>query len=422
MKNTFWISVISLTYIIHQICGFARFDRYSVIKAIPKRLGDIDHLTQIKHRFLNDVDFWSESNRIEDAILFDVSPRLKKNLIHYLDKNRINYTILTDNLEQWVEKERLYATESMKNEINLDSIDYERYYPFEKYVDILKYLHSKHSAATYKTIGSTIEGRMIPAMVINNDRDVKKNAVVFECGIHAREWISHASCLWFIKELLSGDGKKLLDKYEFHFIPILNPDGYVYTFTHNRMWRKNRRRNYFGLSVACDGVDLNRNFDINFCRDLAARSMCSQAYCGSYAFSEKETQSMRDYVLELNKTAKIDAYFALHSFTQLWMYPYGFTSYEPRSIGQYRKLSKLAVEAIRNTHGKTYRWGSIFETMRYLVSGASLDWIESQNLADFSFAIELRDTGEYGFLLPANQIRPTSEEVWSAIEVVLLNI
>lgn len=40
-----------------------------------------------------------------------------------------------------------------------------------------------------------------------------------------------------------------------YILPVLNPDGYEYTHTHDRMWRKNRAQ--YG---ECIGVDLNRNF------------------------------------------------------------------------------------------------------------------------------------------------------------------
>lgn len=41
-----------------------------------------------------------------------------------------------------------------------------------------------------------------------------------------------------------------------HIVPILNPDGYEYTHTCDRMWRKNKAKH----GGVCVGVDLNRNF------------------------------------------------------------------------------------------------------------------------------------------------------------------
>ena len=49
----------------------------------------------------------------------------------------------------------------------------------------------------------------------------------------------------------------------------------------------------------------------------------------------------------------------------------------------------------------------------YVASGGSLDWTLGELGIPYSYAMELRDTGEFGFLLPEDQIIPTGEEVWA---------
>ena len=51
--------------------------------------------------------------------------------------------------------------------------------------------------------------------------------------------------------------------------------------------------------------------------------------------------------------------------------------------------------------------------MLYIASGGSIDWTLGEAGIPYSFGMELRDTGRYGFILPADQIIPTSEEVWA---------
>ena len=54
---------------------------------------------------------------------------------------------------------------------------------------------------------------------------------------------------------------RLLLTTEIWVIPVANPDGYEYTFTNERLWRKNLRDNDGdGEITLADGVDLNRNF------------------------------------------------------------------------------------------------------------------------------------------------------------------
>ncbi len=51
-------------------------------------------------------------------------------------------------------------------------------------------------------------------------------------------------------------------------------------------------------------------------------------------------------------------------------------------------------------------------------SGASVDWAYLRGIK-YSFAFELRDTGKYGFLLPADQIVSTARETWYALRYIM---
>ena len=49
------------------------------------------------------------------------------------------------------------------------------------------------------------------------------------------------------------------------------------------------------------------------------------------------------------------------------------------------------------------------------LSGCADDWMSSKAKM-IGYAIELRDTGDTGFLLPPDQIIPVGEEIWAAME------
>ncbi len=113
-------------------------------------------------------------------------------------------------------------------------------------------------ASTY-TAGQTYEKRSMEVMVLRTG--TSKRNVWIDCGIHAREWITSATCVWIIDNLINHHRKNpvdsLLNYFEFHILPLVNPDGYEYTHTTYRMWRKNRSPN---SGSSCVGTDLNRNF------------------------------------------------------------------------------------------------------------------------------------------------------------------
>lgn len=52
---------------------------------------------------------------------------------------------------------------------------------------------------------------------------------------------------------------------------------------------------------------------------------CSQTYCGSAPESEVEAEQLADYILRLGGGDSFDVFITMHSFSQLWMSPWGFT-------------------------------------------------------------------------------------------------
>lgn len=64
-------------------------------------------------------------------------------------------------------------------------------------------------------------------------------------------------------------------------------------------------------------------------------------------------------------------------------------------------------------------------------AGASDDWYMSwldsyrygqETKRGKAYTYELRDTGRYGFVLPEEQIRPSGEEAWAAVSVMLQDV
>lgn len=86
-----------------------------------------------------------------------------------------------------------------------------------------------------------MEGRGIFLLKISSNHSSTKKApitnqtnpvILIDAGIHAREWISPAVSLYFIHQLLENPkNKHMYEKVDWHFIPVMNPDGYEYTFT-----------------------------------------------------------------------------------------------------------------------------------------------------------------------------------------------
>lgn len=77
-------------------------------------------------------------------------------------------------------------------------------------------------------------------------------------------------------------------------------------------------------------------------------------------------------------------------------------------------------EAIRteSANDTTYTFGPSGASL-YPTTGASIDHVYTIGRAEFSMTIELPDTGDYGFVLPPERIRPAVEEQWVGQQVLL---
>jgi murein tripeptide amidase MpaA len=102
----------------------------------------------------------------------------------------------------------------------------------------------------------------------------------------------------------------------------------------------------------------------------------------------------------------------IHSYSQLILWPWGYTSQLTPHEPVFSRIGLEMQSLIFSVHGQTYTAGPIYTTI-YPASGNSADWMYGVRGA-LAFAFELRDTGQYGFLLPPDQIRPNGEEVFPA--------
>jgi len=203
---------------------------------------------------------------------------------------------------------------------------------------------------------------------------------------------------------------KLVDSLEIYVLPIFNTDGYAYTWNGDRMWRKTRRPN---AGSTCVGTDPNRNWDFQWNGAGVSRNPCSEAYNGPAAFSEIEVKTVALYV---KNAGNIQGYIDFHSYSQLWMSPWGYTDALPKDYTAQNSLSAKCVSALRAVHGTQFAYGPISTTI-YPASGSSADYTYGAGNVLYSYGVELRDTGQYGFLLPPSQIVPSGEETYAALKV-----
>lgn len=268
------------------------------------------------------------------------------------------------------------------------------------------------------TVGQSLENRTINGLRFSNpDRPGNPRAgrpqIMFEGMQHAREWVSPPTVLYIAEQLLAQRATDprvdaLMDTFEFIIVPVINVDGYVYTWasTNNRLWRKNRRNNGNGTM----GVDLNRNWGYEWGGLGTSNQGSSDVYRGPSGFSEPETQVMRDFITSL---PRLRGHIDFHSYGQLLLSPWGYSSLIPPDAHLFDSLNNYVAAALAVPHSSTYIAGPSFIAI-YPASGVVPDWVYGARDV-LGWTIELRDTGETGFVLPPAQILPTAQEAWNGV-------
>lgn len=244
--------------------------------------------------------------------------------------------------------------------------------------------------------------------ISDNPNEQEDEPQVLYTGLHhAREGIGVQQMIYFMLHLLenyesSEEIQTLVNSRELYFVPVINPDGYLYNEQTNPngggMWRKNRLNN--GGSF---GVDINRNYGYKWGLDDNGSSPNpgSDTYRGPSAFSEPETQNMKQFIEEHNFKIALN----YHSYSNLLLYPWGYQD------------APCPDDAIFNAHAQmmtrdnNYVYGAGSSTI-YPTNGGSDDWMygdsESRDPV-FAYTPELGSSSD-GFWPAANRIVPLCQE------------
>jgi len=333
-----------------------------------------------------------------------------------LDIFAVPYAVKIPDVQAMIDENEEQRRDSQKRQPN------DFFANFQNYGTMLDYLQELATAhpdeAEYLSVGQSYSGDNIYALKLGEDPQNPKHTFVVQCGIHAREWISPSTCFWIIDQLLNKDpdGGKLLDDWEWLFIPVLNIDGYDYTHTQNRLWRKNRQPN---IGSSCIGTDLNRNYAYGWSGPGASGNPCSDTYYGSRPFSGPETQVIQTVLQKYVTEGRLESYFDIHSYGGLWMSPWGYSCSDiPIDYPVMDAVMKAAVDAVRTENGNSYAYGPICRTI-YQASGGSTDYSYGDGGAIHSYALEAYGSS---FTPAPSQIPLIGQEIYLGLKATCLGI
>ncbi|KAL2019977.1 hypothetical protein VTK56DRAFT_8977 [Thermocarpiscus australiensis] len=321
----------------------------------------------------------------------------------------------------------------------MGNVFFRDYQPLTVITSWMRLLEAMFPSLTSMTsIGKSYEGRDIYALRVgmrsdNGEARGSRQTVLITGGVHGREWISTSTVNYLLWSVVTSYDKepmitKLLERFDIAFIPVLNPDGYEYTWQTDRLWRKSRQQTKMRF---CRGLDLDHAFGYAWEAAKHQSDPCSESYGGDRPFQAVEASELAKWAKnETENGTRFIAFLDLHSYSQQILFPYSYTcSLDPPNRENLEELAMGLAKAIRLSSGEMYSVTSACEgavARAHSASdsfprieaggGSAIDWFYHELQARYSYQIRLRDTGSYGFLLPSDNIVPTGEEMLNALK------
>jgi hypothetical protein len=269
-------------------------------------------------------------------------------------------------------------------------------------------LAASNARVSVDTVGRSFEGRPILAVKIGPRGDVASRPnVLFVATHHAREWAATEMALRLIRRLATGTDARtdsLVNQRDIWVVPVVNPDGYQYTFTNDRLWRKNRRP----MAGGYVGADLNRNHSVNWGIDDNGSSPNAQSeiYRGPSAASEPEVSALQRFHTLHPPVISI----SYHTYAGLLLFPPGARNgILAADLDAYRVLAGTNAHSavpdrlpgsLRSFYSPSTAW------MLYPTNGEYTDWA-SATYGTVSINPELTSgygpAGYYGFQFPDDE-------------------
>jgi hypothetical protein len=367
----------------------------------------------------NLFDFLTPPSMVQPTDVL-LCPEQVDNVKAVFEAYNVPYSVMISNMQGAIEAERL------RNDLELRASDGMNWRAYHRLATIQGWMDSMAeqypALVSVESYGMSTEGRDMKVLKISTGGS-NKPAVWMDGGIHAREWVSPATVTYITDQLISqatsgGEDYKLVSSVDWYIVPNLNPDGYEFSHTRDRMWRKTRSSDgSFAATVfGCVGTDPNRNWSYKWGGKGTSTNPCTQIYKGPKAASEPEVSQTQDYIYARRDQIKL--FLTFHSYSQMIFTPWGYDDVPIEDKSDLMEVANAAAEALRAVHGTKYQTGSSPELL-YPAAGGSEDYARGVAGIKFSYCYELRDTGDHGFTLPPSQIIPTGEETYASVKAMV---
>lgn len=151
-----------------------------------------------------------------------MQPELFPIFVEIAQTNKMEYKVACNDFQSWIDAEKPLRNQK-------EGFAFDKYNRLE---DIHQFLEDTENiypeTVSVFTVGESYEGRLIKGMKIESN--VNNPGIFIEANIHAREWISSATAIWIINEILTTTDpaiKEIIESVTWYITPVTNPDGKI---------------------------------------------------------------------------------------------------------------------------------------------------------------------------------------------------
>ncbi|CAG5016933.1 unnamed protein product [Parnassius apollo] len=413
---------VALLLAISFCLALAKHEQYNGFVLYEVKVANDQQARQV-HALGNELelDVWSDATPTRPGLILVPGP-MRQLFEREITATGAQYEIQVQNIKEMLDMEdQLLAAAELRSNRSDGRLSFDTIHRYQAVDDYLVELGEKYPTVTVVSAGKSFEGRDIKYLKVSttNFQDSSKPVIMIQSLLHSREWITLPATLYAIEKLVVDiTDTDLVDKIDWIILPIANPDGYEFSHTNTRFWRKNRSTGHM-VGNLCLGVDLNRNFDINW-GTLSSNSVCSETFHGQGPFSEPETAIIRDIVQE--HFNRLELYIDIHSFGSMILYAYGNRELPPNALTLQVVGVRMAqaIDAVKWPTNPNYLVGNSALIINYMDSGSSNDYVQAIGIP-LSYCYELPayrniNNSVYGFLVDPDFIEQAGYETWQGIK------
>ncbi|XP_030788700.1 carboxypeptidase A5 isoform X2 [Rhinopithecus roxellana] len=259
-------TLLVFSFILAAALGQMNFTGDQVLRVLAKDEKQLSLLRDLEGLKPQKVDFWRGPARPSLPVDMRVPFSELKDIKAYLESHGLAYSIMIKDIQVLLDEEREAMAKSRRLERSTSSFSYSSYHTLEEIYSWIDNFVTEHSDIVSKIqIGNSFENRSILVLKFSTGGS-RHPAIWIDTGIHSREWITHATGIWTANKIVSDYGKDrvltdILKAMDIFIELVTNPDGFAFTHSMNRLWRKNKS---IRPGIFCIGVDLNRNWKSGF--------------------------------------------------------------------------------------------------------------------------------------------------------------